>query len=68
MRIQTNSTKTKSIVLTGDIGHTQNIYQHTSTLILTILIIIERNETKRKITFNDFVLDHTKIALLSLYY
>ena len=38
----------------------KNIYQHTSILILTIFIIIKRNETKRKITFNDFVLRHAK--------
>ena len=38
----------------------KSIYYHTSTLILTILIISTRNETKRKITFNDFALEHTK--------
>jgi len=39
-RMQTNSTNIKSIVLTGDIGHTQKIYTN-STFILTILIIIK---------------------------
>jgi len=35
------------------------IINHTSVLIMTILIIIKLNEAKRKITFNDFVLEHT---------